>query len=94
MFLEVAEAYCHALTKFGDAAGADIFSAPHRRLHEIVHNAGGSYKPSGAGGGDFGIALTTDPGGREAIVRAVTEAGFCAIDLGLATSGVSISGKR
>lgn len=45
------------LQSLGEKAGIDIVSEPHRNIHDIAHRHGGSAKPSGAGGGDFAIAL-------------------------------------
>lgn len=93
-FLSIVEAYYHALAELGEAAGADIVSAVHKHLHGIVRGAGGSYKPSGAGRGDFGLAFAADREVRRSVVASVTRAGFCANGFSLATSGMDISGKR
>lgn len=49
--------YGEALRALGDAAGVAIFSPEHQHIQELAHRAGAVYKPSGAGGGDVGVAV-------------------------------------
>ncbi len=93
-FIQIVELYYRALADLGEAAGADIVSPVHRRLHQIVREAGGGYKPSGAGAGDFGLAFVGDIRSRRRVAEAVSGVGFCAIEFRLATLGVDVSGKR
>lgn len=67
--LSVVRAYGEGLARLGGESGADIDSAAHRRWRAIVSAVDGVYKPSGAGGGDVGVALSTDP---TALARAAT----------------------
>jgi len=53
--------YRELLEALGEQSGADIFSPVHREVARLVEKAGGVYKPSGAGGGDVGIALWDSP---------------------------------
>jgi phosphomevalonate kinase len=43
-----------------DSAALDYFGGGHESLCRVASEAGVFYKPCGAGGGDFGIALSTD----------------------------------
>jgi phosphomevalonate kinase len=49
--------YDDALRALDSGAGIGIYTPAHQRLAEIADAAGAVYKVSGAGGGDFGIAL-------------------------------------
>lgn len=46
--------------QFDQATQLGIYSAPHREALRIAENASVIYKPSGAGGGDIGMALSND----------------------------------
>lgn len=56
-FLSAFSRYRGALEQLGEAAGADIVSAPHRALHSATRNTGMYYKSCGAGGGDIGLLV-------------------------------------
>ena len=45
------------LRSLGTLAKLDIISIEHQKIHELAHSFCGTAKPSGAGGGDFSIAL-------------------------------------
>jgi len=49
--------FAAALDTLGKATHVDIVSVAHRQAEKLVGLSGGVYKPSGAGGGDLGIAL-------------------------------------
>ena len=63
-----AEAFVAAMGKFGDimssldqAAELGYWGAVHKRIRSLSASLGLPYKPSGAGGGDMGIACSTNP---------------------------------
>ncbi|HEX4457741.1 MAG TPA: hypothetical protein VIA18_07205, partial [Polyangia bacterium] len=56
--VRAADAYGLAMGALGDAAGCAIVCKPHAQLAEIARRHGGAAKPSGAGGGDLGVAFT------------------------------------
>jgi phosphomevalonate kinase len=67
-----------ALDEYGDllreldaAAGIGIWSACHEKLNGMARKAGVGYKPSGAGGGDFGLAFSCDAERLQAYLRQV-----------------------
>jgi phosphomevalonate kinase len=68
--------FAEAMEELGRAAGLDILSAEHRQLGRLAHRVGVRYKPSGAGGGDFGIGWSDDPAAAAAFVSAAADAGF------------------
>jgi phosphomevalonate kinase len=55
-----ADAYGLGLGALGAAAEVPIVTAPHARAAKLARELGGAAKPSGAGGGDVGIAFFTD----------------------------------
>jgi phosphomevalonate kinase len=60
-----------ALLMLGDAAGVPIVTPPFARAAAIAAELGGAAKPSGAGGGDIGIALFTDLAAAQAFAERV-----------------------
>jgi phosphomevalonate kinase len=67
-----------ALDEYGDllreldsAAGIGIWSACHEKLNSIARKTGVGYKPSGAGGGDFGLAFSRDAAQLQAFLSQV-----------------------
>ncbi len=89
-FLELADRYYAVLERLGQLSGADIISEPHRRIARIVRKAGGVYKPSGAGGGDLGLAFTDSPQLAQKVSDMVLHSGFDIIKLAPSRSGVKI----
>lgn len=60
-----------ALLMLGDAAGVPIVTPPFARAAAIAAELGGAAKPSGAGGGDIGIALFADLAAAQAFAERV-----------------------
>ncbi|GGY01671.1 phosphomevalonate kinase [Litchfieldella qijiaojingensis] len=73
--------YGDGLRALGDASGLDIYSAEHRRLATLARQAGIVYKPSGAGGGDIGVAASNDPERLDYLRRLSESAGFLCLNL-------------
>jgi phosphomevalonate kinase len=87
-FLEVIQAFSDQERLLGRSSGAPIISEVHEHLSVLVDNAGGVYKPSGAGGGDIGIALCNDESTRERITQTIQESPFEILDLAIQFEGV------
>ena len=68
-----------SLRCFSDAYGLDIFDAGHAELATLAEQEALVYKPCGAGGGDAGIVLGSDPARVAAFVDMATERGFIEI---------------
>ncbi|HZX24221.1 MAG TPA: hypothetical protein VFF18_11835 [Woeseiaceae bacterium] len=88
--LEATAACARALDGLGEAAGLDIGGGGHAELARLADGAGVVYKPSGAGGGDLGLALAGDRRRLESFRAAADRAGFRPLPLrpddgGLAT---------
>ncbi len=89
-FVEAAAAYAAALRDFGTACGLDIFSAEHVQLAQLSAQAGVSYKPCGAGGGDFGVAFALEPERLQRLERSVVAAGFRCVPLAVDEQGLHL----
>ncbi len=86
-FLEVADAYCEGMAALGDVMGAPVLSPEHAALARLAAASGVAYKPSGAGGGDLGIAFSTDPDALHRFTRDAAASGFAPLDLPPAPEG-------
>lgn len=64
--------YDAALRRLDRDAAIGIYSASHHRLAELARRHGAVYKPSGAGGGDFGLAFA----GSSHVIARVREAAY------------------
>jgi len=89
--LEALAQYAAAWQELDRAAGLGIYSAPHRELLEMSRAAGCLYKPSGAGGGDCGLALARDPEALARMRRMAAAQGYETLDMELAVKGMSVS---
>jgi len=93
-FLETVEAYWEALDRLGRSIDVPILSREHVELHGLALQAGVRYKPSGAGGGDFGIAFGDRPEALEDFVRRAAARGYHHVHLEVARHGVISKGGR
>lgn len=82
-FARLCGQYCHNLSDFGRIVGVDIVSTVHQEVLALARQTGVAYKPSGAGSGDFGIALSNNIKALDHFERAVTRAGFTPMKMGL-----------
>ncbi len=87
-FFDACATYHQTLSDLGRHSRAPIISKPHFELARIVKQAGAIYKPSGAGGGDLGIALSASQTVIEQVQAKVRAAGFHWIDLDRNDHGV------
>ncbi|MCE7902344.1 MAG: hypothetical protein DYH20_06730, partial [Gammaproteobacteria bacterium PRO9] len=89
--LTAIDGYESGLRQLDEAARIGIFSPAHERLREIARRHGAVYKPSGAGGGDFGIAVTDSPEVERALRRAYVDAGVPLLDVELCAPGLRVA---
>ncbi len=75
-FLDTVRSFTGTLERLGALMGSPILSPEHRRLRELASEAGVAYKPSGAGGGDFGIVFGTEEDRLGRFTRAASLEGF------------------
>ena len=85
--------YESGLRQLDEAAGIGIFSPAHERLRGIAAEHGAVYKPSGAGGGDFGIALTDSAQIARLVRQGYSAAGYSCLDAELCAPGLSVRGR-
>lgn len=82
--------YEAGLRRLDEAADIGIFTPRHYKMQAIAREHDAVYKPSGAGGGDFGIALTDSPEVEQALLKAFPAAGFPVLDADLCVPGLSV----
>jgi phosphomevalonate kinase len=86
--IETARLYGAALQKLGERCGVPIVTREHALLAELAHRQGGAAKPSGAGGGDIGVAFLQGPEAAAALRADAARAGLAVLDLPLDGEGV------
>jgi len=94
VLVEACQAYADALVSLGEAMDMEIMSAPHLRLAAFARRCGVVYKSCGAGGGDLGVALATDPGRIRAFEKEVADHGGVPVNLDLSESGAGLVRQR
>ena len=90
-FLDAVEAFWGELDQLGKLIGMPILSEEHRILRKVAVDCGVRYKPSGAGGGDFGIGFSTDAAAAAELVDRAASKGFRTLDLHVDSSGIECS---
>ncbi len=82
--ITTASAYHQRMAALGEAAGAPIVEERLQTLSDLARAADGAAKPSGAGGGDVGIAFFAGPEAKARYERSCADAGFevLAVELG------------
>jgi phosphomevalonate kinase len=75
-FVAELAAYVSRLEALDDEAQLGIFGPAHRALRQIGARIGVTYKPSGAGGADMGLAIGCDDAALTRFVAAVQSAGY------------------
>jgi phosphomevalonate kinase len=90
--LEAVAHYAECLREFDAAGRLGIWTAEHVGIAGLADSAGATYKPSGAGGGDLGFALT----GRQSVAASLrqrcAERGWLVVDLPWAVPGLQVTG--
>ncbi len=87
-FLDAVDAFWRALEQLGMVIGMPILSNEDLALQRIAVDCGVRYKPSGAGGGDFGIGFTTDEDAAAEFRSRAEAGGFRVLGLGLDQRGL------
>lgn len=85
-FMGLVQEYDRGLWALSQASRLGFYSQVHEQLARLVRSAGGVYKPSGAGGGDFGLFFGSDRKMFANIKQRLADAGY-------ATDLVSASDK-
>lgn len=85
-----ADAYGQAMAALGEAAGCDIVTRPHAVFAALARRHGGAAKPSGAGGGDLGVAFTVGADATRALRDDARAAGLTLLSLGAPAPGLRL----
>ena len=89
-FLQVVHDYYKTLEKLDKESGVGIISPDHVAISELVRTAGGVYKPSGAGGGDLGVAFCPSRQIAKNVSSAIENSRYDIIDLQIVPKGVEL----
>lgn len=89
-FVRIMAAYGECLARLGTAMGADLVTREHVEIGHLADRYGVTYKVSGAGGGDLGIAASEDAGRLQAFSSAAEAAGFLVIALATDEQGLVV----
>lgn len=82
--------YADRMYQLDEAAQLGYLAGGHRQLLRLAGEAGVFYKPCGAGGGDYGIALTTDNDALLEFREQANNAGYVAEPMSLQDNRPSI----
>jgi phosphomevalonate kinase len=88
--LDTFDEFGEAMEALGRSADLQIMSDEHLQLGKLARAHGARYKPSGAGGGDIGIAFASDIETITDVERAVLAAGFRVVDLRVDFEGLRL----
>jgi phosphomevalonate kinase len=89
-FLAAVAEYGNGLEALGQAMGVDLVTAEHRRVGLEARKLGVVYKISGAGGGDLGLALSSQPENLAAFTARVADLGFQVVELTMDRQGLVV----
>jgi phosphomevalonate kinase len=91
--LVAADAYGEAMAWLGDAAGVEIVTPAHAQLAELARRHRGAAKPSGAGGGDLGVAFTVGDEATRALREALAAVGLPPLALTAPAPGLQLENR-
>lgn len=89
LLLEAVVLHRHALQEIADKTGVPMWPQGLRRFVQRALEMGIPAKPSGAGGGDLGVAFAPDPDRARALGEALTADGLMVLPLEIVERGVA-----
>ncbi len=89
-FLETIRRFYITMKDLGHESGLPIISETHETIAEEAARHGLAYKPSGAGGGDIGLAFGDDQEKISAFSSKIREMGFNILNIHVVNDGVQI----
>ncbi len=90
-FISIVDSYSSMLCRLGDLMDLPMLTPGHARARKLAHYCGGVYKPSGAGGGDLGMAWFADRDACDKFrILIAQENHLVDLDLHKAQAGVSV----
>jgi phosphomevalonate kinase len=87
-WVRIANEYGEAMGALGKAAGAEIVTPELHQIAELARRQGGAGKPSGAGGGDLGVAFTVGEEPTARLRTSLSEAGLTVLPLSANAPGL------
>jgi phosphomevalonate kinase len=81
------------LDELGRVLSMPVLSDDHRRLWRTAKEVGVAYKPSGAGGGDVGLAFAPAGDRLDAFCRKAREHGFRLPELAIDPNGITVTAR-
>jgi phosphomevalonate kinase len=88
--IKAAEGYGLAMAALGELAGCTIVTPEHAELARIARRHGGAAKPSGAGGGDIGVAFTVGAEVASALNEEISKTGLRLLTMGAPAPGLRL----
>ncbi len=89
-FFTALQHFVHIYRDVDREAKLAIWSTQHETMQRLATRVGALYKPSGAGGGDVGVAIATEPQNLTALRREVADLPVTLLDLQKDINGVRI----
>jgi phosphomevalonate kinase len=89
-FLDIVQDYYEVLKIFSTRSNIPIISDIHEKIAKIVNRSDAIYKPSGAGGGDIGIAFCDSEEKLENVKKELADNNIDTLSLGISEKGVVV----
>lgn len=83
-------AYGRLLGTMGDQLDLPIVTEMHQQAMTLTERAGAWYKPCGAGGGDLGVAVSTDPQRLAGVAKDLANQGLETLPMAMDENGVRL----
>jgi len=90
-FLDIIHDYYKVLKDFSARSKIPIISNIHESIAEIVYSYGGVYKPSGAGGGDIGLAFSDSKEVIEKVKKTLVNNNIETLSINISEEGVTVN---
>lgn len=87
-FLGSVKDYYKKMIEIGEYLHSPVVSEEHLKIADLVFDFGAVYKPSGAGGGDFGIAIVRSAAEITNLASIIQKAGFEVVHLHMGANGI------
>ncbi|MEO0574922.1 MAG: hypothetical protein AAF004_05615 [Pseudomonadota bacterium] len=88
--LSALSAFTTTMLQIDSLAGLDYTDGGHAQLLPVAEQCGVVYKPCGAGGGDFGVALSASASALDAFAAEAGKLGFDLPDMGLTNNAPTL----
>jgi len=89
-FLNIVEDFKDQEYLLGQESDTEIISDVHQEIIRMVKSVGGTYKPSGAGGGDIGVAFCKDSSTADQIRQIIGDSMFDVMNLKMNPTGTEV----